>query len=83
MESKKKKKPQSLNAEKISGLWLAEVGGRGEEIAVKYSVPELHPQRGGQTEGRRSKGTDLQWSGMQCTPLWMQLTLPYDIQEIC
>jgi len=29
-------------------LWLAEVEGRGEEIAVKYSVPELHPQGGGE-----------------------------------
>lgn len=55
-----KKKTQSLNAEKKSGLWLAEVGGRGEEIAVKYSVPELHPQSGGEIERRWSKGTNLQ-----------------------
>ena len=57
---KKKKTLIVLMQKKKSGLWLAEMGGRGEEIAVKYSVPELHPQRGGQTEGRRSKGTDLQ-----------------------
>lgn len=37
---------------------LAKVGGRGEKIAVKYSVPELHPQGEGEIEGRWSKGTN-------------------------
>lgn len=45
MESKKKK-PQSLNAEKKSGLWLAEVGGRGEEILQSNTLSLSYTPKG-------------------------------------